>query len=211
MESSHGWGPRLGVAYQVTPKTVARAGFGIFYASEKAPGLTPSNAGFTSSPSWSSTNSGITPAFYWDQGFPAWQPPPFINPGFNAGFGISWWPAAEIAQLPSTNSWNVALSRALPGSFVLDLVDGRLGGSTVAMRQLSSQPQPDGERHQLLLGSVVDVPLELASFGVLRGDDALAGGPELLQARQQLLGEPNVSEHQPGTRGQVGRQLLLGR
>ena len=97
-----GWGPRIGLAYRITDSTVFRAGFGIFYASEKAPGLTPSNAGFTSSPSWSSGDQGITPAFYWDQGFPAWQAPPFINPAFNAGFGISWYPADEIAQLPST-------------------------------------------------------------------------------------------------------------
>src|SRR5262249_15978897 len=116
-----GWGPRFGLAYQIAQKTVVRGGFGIFYASEKAPGLTPSNAGFTASPSWSSVDNGITPAFDWDQGFPAWQAPPFINPGFNAGFGVTWYPAAEVAMLPNTNSWNVAVSHAFKGNFVLDV------------------------------------------------------------------------------------------
>ncbi len=32
--NSDGWGPRLGFAYQLTDKTVVRAGGGIFYANE---------------------------------------------------------------------------------------------------------------------------------------------------------------------------------
>jgi hypothetical protein len=79
---ANGWGPRLGFAFQVTPKTVIRAGAGIFYATVKAPGLSGANNGFTNSPSWSSQNQGITSAFQWDQGFPSWEAPPFINPGF---------------------------------------------------------------------------------------------------------------------------------
>jgi hypothetical protein len=113
--------PCIGVAWSPNSKTVVRSGFGIFYASEKAPGLTPSNAGFTASPSWSSADSGITSAFNWSNGFPAWTAPPFINPGFNVGQSIAWYPADEIAQLPSTASWNFAVSRSLQLAVVLDL------------------------------------------------------------------------------------------
>jgi hypothetical protein len=155
--NAHGWGPRLGVAYQITPKTVFRGGFGIFFASEKAPGLTPSNAGFTSSPSWSSPNSGITPAFYWDQGFPTWQAPPFINPGFNTGFGISWWPAAEIAQLPSTNSWNVAVSRALRGNFVFDATYAGSKGTHLASDRVNYMQIPE---QYAKLGSLLNKPID---------------------------------------------------
>lgn len=152
-----GWGPRLGLAYQVTPKTVVRAGFGIFYASEKAPGLTPSNTGFTSSPSWSSADQGITPAFYWDQGFPAWQAPPFINPGFNTGFGVSWWPADEIAKLPNTNSWNVAVSRALRGNLVLDLTYAGSKGTHLASDRVNYMQIPD---QYAKLGSLLNKPID---------------------------------------------------
>ncbi len=90
-----GWGPRLGLAYQIAEKTVVRAGAGIFYGTNKAPGLNGANNGFTNSPSWSSQNNGITPAFNWNSGFPAWEAPPFINPGFNAGFSVPWYGAEE--------------------------------------------------------------------------------------------------------------------
>ncbi|MFN7919108.1 MAG: carboxypeptidase regulatory-like domain-containing protein [Bryobacteraceae bacterium] len=152
-----GWGPRFGLAYQVTSKTVVRAGFGTFFASEKAPGLTPSNAGFTSSPSWSSVDQGITPAFYWDQGFPAWQAPPFINAGFNAGFGVSWYPAAEIAQLPSTHSWNVAVSRTLKGNIVMDLTYTGSKGTHLASDRVNYMQIPS---QYAKLGSLLNKPID---------------------------------------------------
>jgi hypothetical protein len=173
-----GWGPRLGLAYRITPTTVVRAGFGIFYASEKAPGLTPSNAGFTSSPSWSSGDQGITPAFYWDQGFPAWQAPPFINPAFNAGFGISWWPAGEIAKLPSTNSWNVALSRALKGNFVLDFTYTGSKGTHLASDRVNYMQIPD---QYAQLGSLLNKPIDDPAVVAL-------GFKPPFPAFQQLLG-----------------------
>jgi hypothetical protein len=155
--NASGWGPRFGLAYQITQKTVLRGGFGIFYASEKAPGLTPSSTGFSSSPTWTSVDQGITPAFYWDQGFPSWQAPPFIDPGFNAGFGVTWWPAAEIAQLPSTNSWNVAVSRALGSNFVLDLTYTGSKGTHLASDRVNYMQIPP---QYASLGSLLNKPID---------------------------------------------------
>jgi hypothetical protein len=152
-----GWGPRLGVAYQLNEKTVIRAGFGIFYASEKAPGLTPSSTGFSSSPTWTSADEGITPAFYWDQGFPAWQAPPFIDPGFNAGFGLTWWPADEIAMLPSNNSWNVAISRTLGANFVLDVTYTGNKGTHLASDRVNYMQIPS---QYASLGSLLNKPID---------------------------------------------------
>ena len=97
-----------------------RAGAGIFYGTNKAPGLNGANNGFTNSPSWSSADNGVTSAFQWDSGFLPWQAPPFINPGFGAGFSVPWWGAGETGKLPSTASWNFAVSRVLPNKFVID-------------------------------------------------------------------------------------------
>ncbi len=116
-----GWGPRAGLAFQLSDKTVIRAGAGIFYSTVKVPGLAGASNGFANSPGWSSADQGITPAFNWDSGFPAWEAPPILNPGFNAGFGIPWWGAKEIAKLPQSANWNLAVARVLPSNLVLDV------------------------------------------------------------------------------------------
>jgi len=116
-----GWGPRAGLAFQLNDKTVIRAGGGIFYSTVKVPGLNGASNGFANSPGWSSADQGITPAFYWDQGYPAWEAPPILNPGFNAGFSIPWWGADEIGMLPQSANWNFAVARVLPNNLVVDV------------------------------------------------------------------------------------------
>jgi len=79
------FGPRTGLAYQVNAKTVARAGYGIYYAAGNAnAGLRDSISeiyGFSSTPVFTTTNQGATPAFNWDSGFPQDFPkPPIISP-----------------------------------------------------------------------------------------------------------------------------------
>jgi len=61
-----GFGPRLGVAYQLGTKTVIRASGGIYY--QNAPQqliTTPFHAGFNASPTFSSAD-GFTPLYYLD-------------------------------------------------------------------------------------------------------------------------------------------------
>ena len=182
--NAKGWGPRFGLAYQINQKTVFRGGFGIFFASEKAPGLGPSNTGFTSSPNWSSADSGITPAYQWDQGFPAWQAPPFINPGFAVGQGVAWFPAGEIAKLPNTNSWNFAISRVLGNNFVLDLTYTGSKGTHLASERVNYKQVPaQYAKLGSLLNQQIDAPAVVAlgfkppfpSFKQLRGSQATLG------------------------------------
>jgi len=181
--NAHGWGPRFGLAYQVNKKTVVRAGFGIFYASEKAPGLTPSSTGFTSSPTWTSVDQGITPAFYWDQGFPTWKAPPFIDPGFNAGFGVTWWPAAEIAKLPSTNSWNLAVSRVLGGNFVLDVTYAGSKGTHLASDRVNYMQIP---LQYASLGRLLNKPIDDPAVVALGFQPPFPNFKQLLGARATL-------------------------
>jgi len=78
------FGPRLGAAYQITPKTVFRAGFGISY------GQTPSNNGMTQVSSGSSPFTGPYYGAAWrtlDQGAP---PSPT---------GTYFWPDLDPGQL----------------------------------------------------------------------------------------------------------------
>ena len=57
-----GFAPRLGIAYSVTPKTVVRTGYGIFFTQMFYPGWGGGVAqdGFYAIPSFGSTNNGLT-------------------------------------------------------------------------------------------------------------------------------------------------------
>ena len=84
-------GPRLGLAYRLGEKTVIRAGFSLVYAHAGGVGGRVngrqglSQLGFNTSASFSSVATG-QPAFNWADGYPAFQPAPFINPSYGIGF-----------------------------------------------------------------------------------------------------------------------------
>ncbi|HET9178404.1 MAG TPA: carboxypeptidase regulatory-like domain-containing protein [Terriglobia bacterium] len=83
-----GFGPRLGFAYALRQGTVVRGGYGIFLNQAYYPGWGGGIAldGFNSTPGFSSTNGGLTPAFLLQQGLPQnFQPPPFIDSSFLNG------------------------------------------------------------------------------------------------------------------------------
>ena len=67
--------------------------------------------------------------------------------------------ARNVSRASST--WELISSRSVP------VRDGR------GVEHLPCQPGVDGNRHQVLLGAVMEVALEPAALGVLRGDDAL--------------------------------------
>jgi Carboxypeptidase regulatory-like domain/TonB dependent receptor len=83
--------PRVGVAYRLGDKTVLRSSFSINYIHAGGVGGRVngrqglSQLGFNSSASFASTVTGL-PAFYWDNGYPAYQLPPFISPSYGTGF-----------------------------------------------------------------------------------------------------------------------------
>ena len=100
--------PRIGAAYQVTPKTVVRGGFGLFYdlgygSIGDAPAVFPyTRATFIFEP-------GLGVPF--DLTSPAFQPAPFsttINPNVLALQAVD-----PNLQLPVTMEWNAAIEREL--------------------------------------------------------------------------------------------------
>ncbi len=192
-----GWGPRLGLAYQIGDGTVIRAGAGIFYGTNKAPGLGGANNGFTNAPSWSSQNQGINSAFQWDQGFPGWQAPPFIDPGFNAGFSIPWYGAAETGRLPQTSTWNFAVSRALQANFVLDATYTGSKGTYLASDRVNiMQIHPQYAYLGQLLNRPIDDPAVAAlGFSSPFPDfkELLGGNATLGQALRAFPQYQNVS------------------
>ncbi len=120
-----GFGPRLGLAYQLNSKTLLRMSGGIYYSSvtnQATPNSGTSSAdGFTTSPTFTSADT-FTPVYYWGSApFPQnFQRPPVLDPTFLNGQAISWIPP-EGDRLPQILSWTVGIQRELFRNLSLDM------------------------------------------------------------------------------------------
>ena len=133
--------PRLSLAYQVNPKTVLRAGYGLFrlypnYGDLNNPTVLAYASGFGALIVKASTDSGITPAFLLDQGFPASNISlPNTDPSLNNGGTITW--INSHSNRPALmNTWTFDVQRELPFNTLLDAayVGSRTTGLTPAWK-----------------------------------------------------------------------------
>ncbi|MEW5974192.1 MAG: TonB-dependent receptor [Acidobacteriota bacterium] len=119
------FGPRFGLAYSLDSRTVFRGGYGIYYSAGGASLANGHLLGFTmgyqSNNRIVSTDGGITPAFFLDQGFPQnrFPRPPFIDPSVVNG-GVPYYMAREDGHGPYIQNWNVNIQRELPGGILVD-------------------------------------------------------------------------------------------
>ncbi len=119
------WAPRIGVAYQFTPKTVFRSGYGLFYA---RPGVA-------------------------DNVFLGGQAPfqPFVsvangnvdNPGGATGVGFPFYYMTQdpVFKIPRSHQWNATVEHELPFSTILTAsYIGRVGTHLERTRNLNQLP-----------------------------------------------------------------------
>jgi hypothetical protein len=113
-----GFAPRLGVVYEVAPKTVVRASAGVYYA----PGISPrlDSTGFSASPGFGSPD-GFSPVYNWANPWPQnWNRPPQIDPSFANGQGV-------VAVLPNADrppqivTWTLGVQRELAKDMALEI------------------------------------------------------------------------------------------
>ncbi|HWR14936.1 MAG TPA: TonB-dependent receptor [Terriglobales bacterium] len=119
-----GFGPRLGIAYQLSEKTVVRASSGIVYANSgnQVPFTTTGADGYTALPTFNSPDGGYTPVFLMGtESFPQnFNMPPVIDPSFLNGQAISYIPRTAD-RLPQIVNWNLAIQRELIPNLSLEV------------------------------------------------------------------------------------------
>jgi hypothetical protein len=114
--------PRIGVSYRLSDKLVVRGGFGIFYQDL---GWNMSTAidkyGFTSAASYTSPDSGVTPAFTLASGFPG-SPSlqPSLSPSLLNGQSADYL-ASDVGLMPYMRQWSLNLQYSPSPSWMMEM------------------------------------------------------------------------------------------
>jgi len=114
-------GPRIGFAYNFSKDWVVRAGYGIFYYGimDRTSLGTPAS-GFNTNAAFSSADTGVTPAFNWNGGFPQNFPhPPIISPTVQNGQSAQMSQRAHGGVWPYSQQWNLTVERQIGSSLAL--------------------------------------------------------------------------------------------
>jgi hypothetical protein len=115
--------PRIGLAYQITAKTVLRAGYGIYFDTLGVDRFIPIQTGFSqSTPIQPSVDNGVTYAATLSNPFPSGLLAPLGAAGglaSNLGQAISVFDPNQ--KPPYSQRWSFGLQRFLPGQFLLDV------------------------------------------------------------------------------------------
>ncbi len=134
--------PRIGFAYSLTPKTVVRGGYGLFYGATTL--LEEGRLGFTVSTPFvgSVDNANLIPLATLSNPFPNG----FLTPS-GSRQGLSTLVGQNISfvnperKQPYTHQYQISIQRELPGNFLVDLAyAGSLGRDLPVDRQLNAIP-----------------------------------------------------------------------
>jgi len=162
-ESQHylNFAPRFGFAYQVLPKTVVRAAYGIFFA-DRAPNDyygDPTGSVSLNGWGWGVANvvnygNNLAPAFNWDNGYPGVNAYTTPNPSQadSKSGALYWYPNG--GRLGYTQSWNLNIQRELPYKMVLDV--GYVGTKGTALEANGLGIQNQLPPAALSLGSLLN-------------------------------------------------------
>jgi len=151
---SYPWafGPRFGFAYQMTPKTVLRGGWGFAYGF--APDIAAiSSSSLTNSPAGINSfvyvnDSGALPQPVWPNFDPGQTPLPGQTVGFGTGLNVFTFIDRNAGRPPRQNQYSIGIQREVTRDFVIDAsYVGNRGvwwtGPNVGTRAVLNQVSPE--------------------------------------------------------------------
>jgi outer membrane receptor protein involved in Fe transport len=120
------FGPRFGLAYQLTPNTVLRGGYGIYYTTGGS--LIDNGAriqsflGYYAQPTITSSDTGVNDfPMHLDTGFPQnFIRPPSLVPEFANGSNADWINYPGTNRAPYVQNWNLTLQRKFAGDLAIE-------------------------------------------------------------------------------------------
>lgn len=142
-----GFGPRLGLAYQISPKTTVRAAFGRSFSRVTAVAGSGHFAGFIGNWRFNSLDDGITPAFRWDEGLPSYplprtlDPDAPLDPAFSNNQNTHHWQQSDATRAPENYYWTLNIQREIFNNTVFEAaytanIGARLQAGLVNMNQV---------------------------------------------------------------------------
>jgi hypothetical protein len=173
------FGPRAGFAYSLFEKTVLRGGYGIYYAPGNATtGLRTSQVftfGFNSRPTPATLDNGVTPAFYWDQGFPQNFPiPPVISPSVANGFDVHYIGRTD-GRPPYFQNFTFSIQQELPGRMMIEAAYVGIKGTRLGTGLMNIN---EVDPAYLSLGRTLSLPItspEAIAAGIQRPYSGFSG------------------------------------
>ena len=177
--------PRIGFAYQLDSKTVARAAYGHFFGpSRQAAQGTVGPFGFRVEYPWITTTDGITPFNRLSNPYPeGFRGVPGAADGLltQAGANLqAFWPDS---QSPLNRMWNVTIQRELPGGVLLETAYVGNRGTHLSSSGESGMDFNQLDPRHLALGSALNQRVANPFYGIVNNGVHLS--PTI--ARGQLL------------------------
>jgi len=117
------FGPRLGLSYSVDPNTVIRAGYGIYFSTQRVGGFAENDSqGFFSSYTFPNSASNQAPVAVLSQitGYPG-KLPPFIDPTVMNGQGNALFIESKVDRPGTIQNWTLDVQRQLPFQTIVDV------------------------------------------------------------------------------------------
>lgn len=117
------FGPRVGLAYSVDSKTVIRAGYGIYFSTQRVGGFAENDSqGFFSSYTYPTAASPQTPVVVLSQiaAYPG-NLPPFIDPTVMNGQSNALFLESKVDRPGTIQNWTLDVQRQLPFQTIVDV------------------------------------------------------------------------------------------